>query len=58
MLLDIYRNARARVLICAVSRKGQTTIPSGDFELKTGDKIYVTAAPEHLSAFFQHLLTE
>ena len=33
-LLDIYRNARARVLICAVSRKGQTTIPSGDFELK------------------------
>ena len=54
-LLDIYRNARARVLICAVSRKGQTTIPSGDFELKTGDKIYVTAAPEHLSAFFQYL---
>ena len=54
-LLDIYRNARARVLICAVSRKGQTTIPSGDFELKTGDKIYVTAAPDHLSAFFQYL---
>ena len=54
-LLDIYRNARARVLICAVSRKGQTTIPSGDFELKTGDKIYVTAAPEHLSAFFRYL---
>ena len=54
-LLDIYRNARARVLICAVSRKGQTTIPSGDFELKTGDKIYVTAAPDQLSAFFQYL---
>ena len=54
-LLDIYRNARARVLICAVSRKGETTIPSGDFQLKSGDKIYVTAAPDQLSAFFQYL---
>ena len=54
-LLDIYKNARARVLICAVSRKGETTIPSGDFQLKSGDKIYVTAAPDQLSAFFQYL---
>lgn len=54
-LLDIYRSARARVLICAVSRKDETVIPSGDFELKTGDKIYVTAAPDQLSAFFQYL---
>ena len=54
-LLDIYRSARARVLICAVSRKGETTIPSGDFQLKSGDKIYVTAAPDQLSAFFQYL---
>ena len=36
-LLDIYKNARARVLICAVSRKGETTIPSCDFQLKSGD---------------------
>ena len=54
-LLDLYKNARSRVLICAVSRKGETTIPSGDFRLKTGDKIYVTAAPDQLSAFFQYL---
>ena len=54
-LTDIYRSARARVLICAVSRQGQTTIPSGDFQLSQGDKIYVTAAPNQLSAFFQYL---
>ncbi len=54
-LLDLYKNARARVLICAVSRKGETTIPSGDFQLSSGDKIYVTAAPDQLSAFFQYL---
>ena len=54
-LMDLYKNARTRVLICAVSRKDATTIPSGDFRLKSGDKIYVTAAPDQLSAFFQYL---
>ncbi len=54
-LLDLYRSARARVLVCAVSRKEETTIPSGDFQLRAGDKIYVTAAPDQLSAFFQYL---
>lgn len=54
-LLELYQNVRARVLICAVSRKGETTIPSGDFALQAGDKIYVTAAPDQLSAFFQYL---
>ena len=54
-LSDLYRNIRVRVLICAVSRKGETIIPSGDFILRSGDKIYLTASPEQLSMFFQHL---
>ena len=54
-LSDLYRNIRVRVLICAVSRKGETIIPSGDFELHAGDKIYLTASPEQLSRFFRHL---
>ena len=54
-LADLYRNIRVRVLICAVSRKGETVIPSGDFELRAGDKIYLTSSPHQLEQFFQHL---
>ena len=54
-LIDLYKNIRVRVLICAVDRKGETIIPSGTFVLKAGDKIYLTAAPEQLAQFFRHL---
>ena len=54
-LSDLYRNLRVRVLICAVARKGETIIPSGDFELHTGDKIYLTSSPAQLEQFFRHL---
>ena len=54
-LADLYRNIRVRVLICAVLRRGETIIPSGDFELQGGDKIYVTSTPSQLEQFFQHL---
>lgn len=54
-LSSLYKNLRVRVLICAVTRKGQTIIPSGDFVLQAGDKIYLTAAPHELEQFFRHL---
>lgn len=54
-LSSLYKNLRVRVLICAVTRKGQTIIPSGDFVLQAGDKIYLTAAPHELGQFFRHL---
>ena len=54
-LLDIYKSTRIRVLVCAVARKDKTTIPSGDFVLQAGDKIYLTSAPDQLAKFFQHL---
>lgn len=50
-LVDLYRNIRVRVLICAVSRKGETYIPSGDFVLKAGDKIYLTSSPSQIAQF-------
>ena len=45
-LSELYRNFKVRVLICAVARQGETIIPSGDFTLRAGDKIYLTAARE------------
>ena len=43
------------MLICAVARQGETIIPSGDFTLRAGDKIYLTAAPRELEKFFRLL---
>ena len=54
-LSDLYRNLRVRVLVCAVTRKGETMIPGGDFVLRGGDKIYVTSSPGELEQFFRHL---
>ena len=54
-LSDLYKNLRARVLVCAVARKDETIIPSGDFILQDGDTIYITATPHELEQFFRHL---
>jgi len=54
-LSDLYGNTKTRILVCAVSRGGETMIPSGDFVLCAGDKIYITAAPDQLAAFFRHI---
>lgn len=54
-LSSLYESLRVRVLICAVSRKGETIIPSGDFVLEAGDIIYLTSSPQELEQFFRHL---
>ena len=54
-LSDLYRSLKVRVLICAVARKEETIIPSGDFQLRIGDKIYLTSSPSELEQFFRHL---
>ena len=54
-LKDLYKSTKIRVLVCAVSRKGETIIPAGDFELRAGDKIHVTSTPKELEHFFRHL---
>lgn len=54
-LADLYRNIRVKILVCAVARGQETIIPSGSFELQAGDKIYLTASPSDLEAFFRKL---
>lgn len=54
-LMDIHRSMKVRVLVCAVARQGETIIPSGDFVLRAGDKIYLTASPGQLEQFFRRL---
>lgn len=54
-LLDLYRNIRVKILICAVARGSETIIPTGMFTLRAGDKIYLTASARDLESFFRKL---
>ncbi|MCD7708852.1 MAG: Trk system potassium transporter TrkA [Clostridiales bacterium] len=44
-----------KVLVCAVSREGVTSIPNGDFIIKEGDRLFVTAPSEALTVLLKNL---
>lgn len=52
-LYQLYRLFKIKVLICAVQRGDKVYIPSGDFILKAGDKIHLTATHSELNSFFK-----
>lgn len=54
-LREITGIARCRVLICAVLRDGVAYIPDGQFVLKEGDRIFVTASPDNLALLIKNL---
>lgn len=54
-LKDFHRVTGVNVLVCAVDRGGQVTIPVGDFRLESGDKITVTAANTDLAKLIDNL---
>ena len=54
-LKDIPSKIKVKVLVCAVIRDGRVYIPDGNFVLRTGDKIYVTA-PASMLAKLTHEL--
>ena len=54
-LLKYNRKNSNRVLVCAVIRKGEVTIPNGDFVPQLGDKVYVIGGQKDLDRFFQRM---
>ena len=48
-LYELPQKLGVKVLICAVERGGEYTIPSGGFTLAGGDVIYVTGAPREVA---------
>ena len=54
-LTDIFNKFDVKILVCAVQRKNEVVIPRGDFVLKAGDKIHVTAPRGVLVNFFKQL---
>lgn len=51
----IHEKYRVRVLVCAVKRGDEAIIPNGDFIIKKGDRIYVTASRPELVSFMKAL---
>ena len=54
-LAEIRKKFPAKFLICAVEREDRVYIPDGRFELKKGDKIALTAAPDELTKLLRML---
>ena len=54
-LSDLHSVAKCKVLVCAVLRNGNAVAPSGSFVLREGDRIFVTAPTENLTALLKNL---
>lgn len=54
-LMDMRSIVKCQVLVCAVIRDGSATMPKGDFMLKEGDRIFVTALSQNLTTLLKNL---
>ncbi|MBP3380128.1 MAG: Trk system potassium transporter TrkA [Ruminococcus sp.] len=54
-LTQLSRRLRLDVLICAVQRGEEVIIPHGNFVLKAGDKIHMTASHSNMVKFFKSI---
>ena len=54
-LIEMYRIVKCRVLVCAVLRGGKPIIPGGQFVLRSGDRIFVTAPTSNLAQLLKNL---
>ena len=54
-LVDLRSIIKCKVLVCAVLRNGAANAPGGDFTLREGDRIFVTALSENLTTLLNSL---
>ena len=54
-LMDLRSIVKCTVLVCAVLRDGTAIAPRGDFILREGDRIFVTALSENLTTLLKNL---
>ena len=52
-LSALYQKHKVKVLIVAVQRGNDVTIPDGSFVLRGGDRIHITASPAETEGFFR-----
>lgn len=56
-LSELRKKYQVKLLVCAVQRDNDVYIPDGGFELRSGDKIGITAAPAEVMKFLRMLGT-
>ena len=54
-LMDLRSIVKCQVLVCAALRDGSAIAPKGDFVLREGDRIFVTALSENLTTLLKNL---
>ncbi len=54
-LMDLRTIVKCQVLVCAVIRGGSAVAPKGDFTLREGDRIFVTALSQNLTTLLKNL---
>lgn len=54
-LMDLRGIVKCQVLVCAVLRDGSAFAPKGDFVLREGDRIFVTALSQNLATLLKNL---
>lgn len=54
-LKDMYIKYQIKLLVCAVERGEEVVIPDGDFVMKAGDNLHITASHKELERFFKLL---
>ena len=54
-LMDLRSIVKCQVLVCAVLREGSASAPRGDFVLREGDRIFVTALSQNLTTLLKNL---
>lgn len=54
-LSELYKIIKCNVLVCAVRREGKTVIPDGNYILREGDRILVTAPTNNLTTLLNNL---
>lgn len=54
-LMDLRNKYTAKFLVCAVGRGDEAYIPDGNFVLKSGDKVGITASPAEIVKLFKEM---
>ncbi len=52
---EIYKKYQIKVLMCAVQRDNEVHIPNGNFVIKSGDKVHITASHRDLTLFMREI---
>lgn len=54
-LIDLYSIVKCKILVCTVIRNGKAIAPDGNFVLRAGDRIFVTAPTNTLTLLLKNL---